>query len=197
MRNSVVDVQDVERLGLEDLQHFGGEGQGVGRVVEKRVGGHFHLVEEDVRVGEVHADRRRVADEMNVVAAGGKFLAEFGGDDAGAAISGITGDADAHGAALVLSACQVPYIRLLATVLLAGSGFRVLESRTRSGRMTPPDKYPIRRRSAPERDTAARRNRADYRRGNGAGASYCVGPCAGRQRGGGGKKNRKGCCPAR
>jgi hypothetical protein len=33
---------------------------------------------------------------MNVMAAGGKFHAELGGDDAGAAVSGIASDADAH-----------------------------------------------------------------------------------------------------
>jgi hypothetical protein len=31
------------------------------------------------------------------VAAGSEFLAEFGGDDAGAAVSWVAGDADAHG----------------------------------------------------------------------------------------------------
>jgi hypothetical protein len=30
------------------------------------------------------------------VAAGGEFHAEFGGDDAGAAVGGVAGDADAH-----------------------------------------------------------------------------------------------------
>jgi hypothetical protein len=30
------------------------------------------------------------------VAAGGEFHAEFGGDNAGAAVSWVTGDADAH-----------------------------------------------------------------------------------------------------
>jgi len=42
----------------------------------------------DARIVRIHADRRGVADEMNVMAAGGKFHAELGGDDAGAAVSG-------------------------------------------------------------------------------------------------------------
>ena len=49
------------------------------------------------RIVGVHADGRGIADEMNVVAAGGEFLAELGGDDAGAAVGGIARDADAHG----------------------------------------------------------------------------------------------------
>jgi hypothetical protein len=65
-------------------------------VVEKRVGDHFHFVEMDARIVGVSADRRGVADEMNVVAAGGELHAEFGGDYAGAAVGGITGYAYAH-----------------------------------------------------------------------------------------------------
>jgi hypothetical protein len=53
-------------------------------------------VEMDVRVVGVHADGRGVADEMDVVSARGKLLAEFGGDDAGAAVGGVAGDADFH-----------------------------------------------------------------------------------------------------
>jgi hypothetical protein len=33
---------------------------------------------------------------MDVVAAGGQLLAELGGDDSGAAVSGVAGYADAH-----------------------------------------------------------------------------------------------------
>src|SRR6266478_522902 len=96
MRNGVVNVEQVERFGFEDFQHLCGEGEGVGRMVEERVGHDFDFVEMDVRIVGVHADRRGVTDEMNVVAAGGEFHAEFGGDDARAAVSGVTGDADAH-----------------------------------------------------------------------------------------------------
>jgi hypothetical protein len=65
-------------------------------VIEKRVAGDFDLVKMDVRVVGIHADGRGVADEVDVVAARGEFLAEFGGDDAGAAVSGVAGDADFH-----------------------------------------------------------------------------------------------------
>jgi len=49
-----------------------------------------------VRVVGIHADGRSVADEVDVVAAGGKLLAELGGDDAGAAVGWVAGDADFH-----------------------------------------------------------------------------------------------------
>ena len=91
-----MDVQQVKRFGFENFEHFCGEGQRVRRMVEERVGNHFHFVEMDARIVRIHADRRRVTDEMNVMAAGGKFHAELGGDDAGAAVGGVAGDAYAH-----------------------------------------------------------------------------------------------------
>ena len=65
-------------------------------MIEEWVAGDFDLVKMDVRVVGIHADRWSVADEMDVVAARGELLAEFGGDDAGAAVSGVAGDADFH-----------------------------------------------------------------------------------------------------
>lgn len=91
-----MDVEEVEGFGLEDFQHFGGERERIRSVVEEGVGGDFDLVKMDVRVVRIHADGRRVADEMDVVPARGQFLAEFGGDDAGTAVGGIAGDADFH-----------------------------------------------------------------------------------------------------
>jgi len=81
MRDGVMDVEEIERFGFKYLEHFCGERQGIRGVVEERVGGDVDFVEMDVRVVLVHANGRGVADEMNVVAAGGQFLAEFGGDD--------------------------------------------------------------------------------------------------------------------
>ena len=109
-----MDVEDVEGFGLKDFQHFGGEGESVGRVVEEGVGGDFDFVEEDVRVGEVHADGRGVADEVDVVATRGELLAELGGDNARAAVGWVACDADAHKVSPVfqLSVCRVPYIKL-------------------------------------------------------------------------------------
>ena len=44
----------------------------------------------------VQAHRRGITDEMDLVAARGKLDAQFGGDDAGAAVGWITGDSDFH-----------------------------------------------------------------------------------------------------
>jgi hypothetical protein len=54
-------------------------------------------MKEDVRIVQIHADGRRIADEMNVVPPGGQFLAKFSGHDARTAVSGVTGYANAHG----------------------------------------------------------------------------------------------------
>ncbi len=96
MGNGVVDVEEVKGFGLEDFEHLGGEGERVRRVIEKRVAGDFDFMKMDVRVVGIHADGRGVADEMDVVAAGGELLTELGGDDAGAAVSGVAGDTDLH-----------------------------------------------------------------------------------------------------
>src|SRR5580658_9509855 len=96
MGNGVVDMKQVERFGLEDFQHFCGESECVGRVVEKRVAGDLDFVKMDMRVVGVHADGRGIADEVDVVAAGGELLAELCGDDAGAAVGGVAGDTDFH-----------------------------------------------------------------------------------------------------
>jgi hypothetical protein len=53
-------------------------------------------MKKDVRIVQIHADRRRIADEMNVVAAGSQFLAQFSGDHAGTAVSGVAGYANSH-----------------------------------------------------------------------------------------------------
>jgi hypothetical protein len=91
-----MDVEEVQGFGLKNFEHLGGESERVRRVIEKRVAGDFDLVKVDVRVVGIHADRRGVADEMNVVTAGREFLAEFCGDDAGAAVGGVAGDANLH-----------------------------------------------------------------------------------------------------
>src|SRR5580704_14810094 len=96
MGNGVVNVEEVEGFGLEDFQHLGSQSQGVRRLVEKWVAGDFDLVKMDVRVVGIHADGRGVADEVDVVAAGGELLAQLGGDDTGAAVGWVAGDTDFH-----------------------------------------------------------------------------------------------------
>ena len=92
-----MDMEQIERFGFENFEHFRGECQRVRWMVEERVGDDFDFVEMDARIVGVHADGRGIADEMNVVATRGEFHAKLGGDDAGAAVGGIAGDADAHG----------------------------------------------------------------------------------------------------
>ena len=51
-------------------------------MVEERIVGDLDFVEEDRSLGAAQADGHGVADEMDFVAAGGQFDAEFGGDHA-------------------------------------------------------------------------------------------------------------------
>src|SRR5260370_14911917 len=90
-------------------------------MVKEGVGRNLHLMKVDVLPVAVHANRRGVADEMNVVAARGKFHAEFGGDDAGTTIGWIASNADAHVARfrvlrVISCAASVPYFALFPAV---------------------------------------------------------------------------------
>src|SRR6266403_4317497 len=97
MRNSVMDVKQVQRLRFKNFKHLGGERQRIRWMVKEGIRRHLDLVKKDVRVVQIHANRRGVADEVNVVVARGKLLAELRGNDAGAAVSWIAGYADTHG----------------------------------------------------------------------------------------------------
>ena len=66
------------------------------RVLEQRIGGDFHLVVVDPGCIRIEPDGIGIGDEMNLMPAQGEFEAEFGGDDAAAAIGGIAGDPDFH-----------------------------------------------------------------------------------------------------
>src|SRR5579872_2151826 len=63
-------------------------------MLEERIAVDVHLVEVDVGFAAIEAEGRRRGDEVDFVAAGGEFDAEFSGDHAAAAIRGITGDTD-------------------------------------------------------------------------------------------------------
>ena len=91
-----MNVKQVERFFLEDLKHFRGKGESIRRMIEQGIGDDGCLVKMNVRIILVHANRRGISDEMNVVSTSGKFLAKFGRHDAGAAICRITSDADSH-----------------------------------------------------------------------------------------------------
>jgi len=99
--NGVVDVQNIEAVLLGDLRHARGKGQAVGRVLEERIVGDLHFVIEDVGA-LAEADGVRVGDEMDLVAAVGQLQSELRGDDAAAAVGGVTSDPDSHEARLAV-----------------------------------------------------------------------------------------------
>ena len=96
MRNCVVDVQQVEPINLRHFRHARGQRQIVRRIFEQRIPRDFHLmvVNLGVRLGEPNG--QRVGDEMHFVAALCQLHPQLGGDDAAAAVGGITGDAYFH-----------------------------------------------------------------------------------------------------
>ena len=96
VRNRVVHVQEVERVDLGDLGHARGKREVVGRVLEERIVRDRDLVIADVFFAAVEAKGLRVGDEMHLVAARRELDAELGGDNAGAAVGGVAGDADLH-----------------------------------------------------------------------------------------------------
>jgi hypothetical protein len=96
VRDGVVDVEDVERVKLGDLGHAGGQGEIVGGVLEERVVVDLDLVKVDVGLAAGEAEGLRGGDEVDLMAARGELDAQFGGHDAGAAVGGITGDANLH-----------------------------------------------------------------------------------------------------
>ena len=98
VRNGVMDVEEVKAFPFGDLRHAGGEGKIVGRVLEERVVEELNLVEVDVGFAAGETEGRGRGDEVNVVATGGELDAELSSDDAGAAVGGVAGDADAEGA---------------------------------------------------------------------------------------------------
>ena len=51
--NGVMDVQDVQGLGLEDFKHLHCEGKGIGRVIEQGIGDYRRLMEMNAGVGQI------------------------------------------------------------------------------------------------------------------------------------------------
>ena len=96
MRNRVVDVQQIEIVAGRDLGHARRQRQAVRRILKQRICRNFNFVIMNSREAGIEANGIRVSDEMNLVAARRQFQAELGGDNAAAAVGGITGDADLH-----------------------------------------------------------------------------------------------------
>ena len=94
MRDGVVYVEDVERLLAADLGKLGGEGQGIGWVFEKGIGGHLDLVEEGVGMGVGDAEGKRVAEKVNMVPPGRELETKLRGDDAASPVGRVADDAE-------------------------------------------------------------------------------------------------------
>src|SRR5215831_21094704 len=97
MRNRIMHVQQIERFRLEHFEHFRGQRERVRRMVKQWVTYNFDLVKMNALTAWIQPDGRSIADEVNVMAPRGQLDAQLGRHDAGAAVSGVAGDADAHG----------------------------------------------------------------------------------------------------
>jgi hypothetical protein len=65
-------------------------------VIEERIRSDLYFVKLNISLPALQTNRLRVADEMNIVSAGGEFHSELGGDDSRAAVRWVACDPDAH-----------------------------------------------------------------------------------------------------
>ncbi len=96
VRNRVVHMQQVEPLVDHHLVHPNGEREIVWRILEQGIAPHVDFVEVYARQKYRQPKRLLVGDEVDLVPAGGERDPQLGRDRAGAAVRGITGDADLH-----------------------------------------------------------------------------------------------------
>jgi hypothetical protein len=96
MWNGVVHVQHIELGFFGHFKHFSRQRQRIRRVIEKRIRRDFHFMKENIFGSLVQADGHGVTDEVDFVASGREFDAEFCGHHARAAVGWVTGNADFH-----------------------------------------------------------------------------------------------------
>ena len=96
MRNRVMDVQQIQIVGVGHVHHARRQRQAIGRILKQRVIGNFDFVIMNPRRARIQTNGVRVGDEMNLVPAVGEFEAQFRRDDAAAAVGRITSDSDVH-----------------------------------------------------------------------------------------------------
>ncbi len=94
--NRVVDVEQVQVVIGCDFGHARGQGQVVRRVFKQGIVRDRDFVEGDVLLAAAQAEGLRVGDEVDLVTGGRQLDAEFGSDDAAAAVRGIAGNSDLH-----------------------------------------------------------------------------------------------------
>jgi hypothetical protein len=96
VRDSVVDVEEVELVCFGHFGHAGCQGETVGLVLKEGIVADLDLVVVNSWRFAAKANRIGIGDEVNLVPARGQLDAKLGGDDAAAAVSGIASDADSH-----------------------------------------------------------------------------------------------------
>src|SRR4051794_7889007 len=95
MWNRVVNMENVEVESGHHLGHLRCQYQIVRRVLEEWIAEDFDFMKVDP-IGHRQANREGIADKVNVMSARCKLLPQFGGNDAAAAIRGVTSDPDLH-----------------------------------------------------------------------------------------------------
>src|SRR5579859_609526 len=96
MRNGVMHVQQIQIISVGYFGHARCQGKAVGRILEQRIIGDFHLVIMDSWDVLVEPYRVGISDEVHLMPAVGQLQAKLGSDDAAAAVSGIAGNSDSH-----------------------------------------------------------------------------------------------------
>ena len=79
MGDGIMGMNDIKAGLPGDGRNFVDQGQGVGRVFEKRIGGEFHLMVLDPGVKAREPEGLLVRYEMNLVPPGCQVLAQFRG----------------------------------------------------------------------------------------------------------------------
>ena len=97
MRNRIVYMQQVQRLGLCHLDHLRRQRQRVRRMIEQRVRRDLDLMKINPLVMLGQPNRHGVADEVHLMPARRQLDTEFGSHHARTAVRGIAGDSDFHG----------------------------------------------------------------------------------------------------
>jgi len=96
MRDGIVNVEDVQIEVACDLSHFRGQGQGIRRKLEQRIGRCVDTVKHEISLVTIKSKRQRVGDEVYLVASHRQLLAEFSGDNPRSTCHRITRDTNIH-----------------------------------------------------------------------------------------------------
>ncbi len=98
--DGIVNMQDLQLLDLRHLSHLGGKRQRVREILEQRVLDNVHLVETDAGRQTSQTQRRRIADERDLVPVLDQVLAQLGCHHAASPVRWIARNANPHNAFL-------------------------------------------------------------------------------------------------